>query len=163
MSLDSILQEFELELNNLSNLISTTKKLQYFAGPYDKNDCMMSLQAGAGGIESQDWVQMLLRMYQKYFDTNKFRYTIEDITYGDYGVKNVDMRVAGLMSFGLLSGEKGTHRLVRNSPFNAQGKRQTSFAAVDVWPLVEDESGNEENVFSSSVSYVSVEPLPVIY
>jgi len=104
-------------------------------GPDDMRDCFFSIHAGAGGTESCDWAQMLLRMYTRYFETAKYKYEQMDLTPGEEaGIRSVTLRVRGPFAFGKLSCETGVHRLVRISPFDAQSRRHTSFAAVDVIP-----------------------------
>ncbi|HOD18346.1 MAG TPA: peptide chain release factor 2 [Candidatus Cloacimonadota bacterium] len=107
---------------------------------YDHNDAILTIHAGAGGTEAQDWAEMLLRMYARWADKNKFEFTIIDILSGEEaGIKSVTVEVKGNYAYGMLKAEIGIHRLVRISPFNAQGKRQTSFASVFVYPEIEDE------------------------
>lgn len=128
--LDLKLSELELEL--LLN------------GPYDRANAVISLHAGAGGTEAQDWVQMLLRMYSRWADEKGYRIETLDFLPGDEaGVKSVSLLIAGENVYGYLKAEKGVHRLVRISPFDASGRRHTSFASVDVLPEVE---GDDEIV-----------------
>jgi len=106
------------------------------SGPNDARDCYFNIQAGAGGTEACDWASMLLRMYLRYFERQGYK--VEELARKDgeeAGIQSIDMLVKGPYAFGYLSTEMGVHRLVRISPFNAQGKRQTSFAAVDVVPV----------------------------
>ena len=104
-------------------------------GPYDKNDCMLEVHAGAGGTEACDWANMLYRMYTRYLDKNNFKYEIIDYQEGDsVGIKSVCLKVSGLNSYGYLKCEKGVHRLVRLSPFDSANKRHTSFASIDIIP-----------------------------
>lgn len=106
---------------------------------YDHNDAIFSIHAGAGGTEAMDWAQMLLRMYSRWAEKNKFGFVVVDMLYGEEaGIKSVTVEVTGNYAFGLLKAEIGIHRLVRISPFNAQGKRQTSFASVFVYPEIDD-------------------------
>jgi peptide chain release factor 2 len=104
---------------------------------------MLSIQSGAGGTDSQDWAGMLLRMYKRFAERKGFKITTVDESPADFGIKSVDLRVDGPFAYGYLSGEKGTHRLVRISPFNALGKRQTSFAGVETWPILDDSEIND--------------------
>ncbi len=105
------------------------------SGPQDMRNCFFGIHAGAGGTESCDWASMLLRMYTRYFDANKFKYEELNIVPGEEaGVRSVQLRVIGPFAFGKLSCEMGVHRLVRISPFDANARRHTSFAAVDVLP-----------------------------
>lgn len=108
-------------------------------GKYDQYSCMLVITCGLGGADAQDWTTILSRMYQRYAERKGFTVTILDESYGDHGLKSVDMRIDGMLAYGYLAKEKGTHRLVRISPFNAQGKRQTSFAGVETWPALDDE------------------------
>lgn len=98
----------------------------------------MYIQSGTGGTDAQDWAMMLYRMYVRFAERKKFKVTIVEQTTADVGIKSIELRVEGPFAYGYLSGEKGTHRLVRISPFNAQNKRQTSFAAVETWPILDD-------------------------
>ena len=106
----------------------------------DPMDCVMKINSGAGGTESQDWAQMLMRMYMRWAEAHGYKVTISDIQEGDEaGIKSVTMKIeGGEFAYGFLKSENGVHRLVRVSPFNAQGKRMTSFASVFVSPLVDD-------------------------
>ncbi|MCQ2127494.1 MAG: peptide chain release factor 2 [Bacteroidaceae bacterium] len=105
----------------------------------DEMDCVLKINSGAGGTESQDWAQMLMRMYMRWGEDNKYKVTVADLQEGDEaGIKQVTLEVEGPFAYGYLKGENGVHRLVRVSPYNAQGKRMTSFASVFVTPLVDD-------------------------
>jgi peptide chain release factor 2 len=105
----------------------------------DRLNCVLDINAGAGGTESQDWAEMLKRMYIMYAEKNGFRWSLLDERMGDQaGIKSCSIEIEGDFAYGYLKGESGVHRLVRISPFNAQGKRQTSFASVFVYPEVDD-------------------------
>jgi peptide chain release factor 2 len=106
----------------------------------DPMDCVMKINSGAGGTESQDWASMLMRMYQRWAEAHGYKLTINNLQEGDEaGIKSVTMTIeGGEYAYGYLKSENGVHRLVRVSPFNAQGKRMTSFASVFVTPLVDD-------------------------
>lgn len=105
----------------------------------DRLDCVLEINSGAGGTESQDWVSMIRRMYIMYAEKQGYKVNILDEVEGDTaGYKSVEMEIMGPYAYGYLKGEKGVHRMVRISPFNAQGKRQTTFASVDVRPLIDD-------------------------
>ena len=105
----------------------------------DPMSCVLKINAGAGGTEAQDWAQMLMRMYMRYAENHKYKLTISNLLEGDEaGIKSVTMKIEGDYGYGYLKGENGVHRLVRVSPYNAQGKRMTSFASVFVTPLVDD-------------------------
>jgi peptide chain release factor 2 len=120
------------------------ESLQYelellLSGPYDASDARLVITCGAGGTESNDWVSDLYRMYQRHCDKMGFRLIVEDLQAGDVtGYKSVELIVEGDNAYGWLQGEKGAHRLVRLSPFNANNKRQTTFAGVDVAPLLDE-------------------------
>lgn len=112
----------------------------------DTKNCFFSIHAGAGGTESCDWANMLLRMYTRYFDTNEYKYRQLDITPGEEaGIRSVTLAVAGPFAYGKLSCEMGVHRLVRISPFDAQNRRHTSFAAVDCIPEFDEDINVELN------------------
>ncbi len=115
------------------------------SGPYDQRDCIMSLNAGAGGTDAQDWTEMLVRMYTRWMETHGFSYEIVESTMGEEaGIKSLTMIVHGDYAYGYLKHESGIHRLVRLSPFNANHKRQTSFAAVDVVPEIAQDADSLE-------------------
>ncbi|MDR1201419.1 MAG: peptide chain release factor 2 [Tannerellaceae bacterium] len=105
----------------------------------DQMGCILKINSGAGGTESQDWASMLMRMYMRWAEANNYKITINNLQEGDEaGIKSVTMQIEGDYAYGYLKGENGVHRLVRVSPYNAQGKRMTSFASVFVTPLVDD-------------------------
>lgn len=109
------------------------------SGPDDNRTAILNIHPGAGGTESQDWSQMLMRMYMRYFDSKGFKYTMLDDEPGDEaGIKSVTFEVEGEYAYGMLRSEIGVHRLVRISPFDANARRHTSFSAVSVYPVVED-------------------------
>eukprot|EP01035_Chromulina_nebulosa_P017219 gene17219-22742_t len=135
---DDILKESVEILNNLERDLKRFEIERLLSGKYDKYGCMLCIQSGAGGTEAQDWAGMLLRMYKRFAERKGFKITTLDESPADFGIKSVEIKIEGPFAYGFLSGEKGTHRLVRISPFNAQGKRQTSFAGVETWPLLDD-------------------------
>ena len=115
------------------------KFITLFRDPADNNGAFLFIQAGAGGTEAQDWAQMLARMYARWAERHGFGCEVVEEHPGDTaGIKNITYRITGERAYGWLKNEIGVHRLVRISPFNANGKRQTSFASVDVWPDVDD-------------------------
>ena len=110
------------------------------SGKYDQASCILSIQSGAGGTEAQDWAGMLFRMYKRYAERRGFGFRVIGESPADFGIKSAEIEITGPYAFGCLSAEKGAHRLVRVSPFNAQGKRQTSFVAVELTPILDDSS-----------------------
>ncbi len=131
--IEEIFQEFKQELDRIR--IKTL-----LSEEYDKNNAILSLHAGAGGTESCDWASMLYRMYSKYADSMGFSLEVLDSLDGDEaGIKSITFQINGENAYGYLKSEKGVHRLVRISPFNAAGKRQTSFVSCDVMPEIEED------------------------
>ena len=118
----------------------------------DQMDCVLKINSGAGGTESQDWASMLMRMYLRYAETNGYKAVISNLQEGDEaGIKTCTIEISGDYAYGYLKGENGVHRLVRVSPYNAQGKRMTSFASVFVTPLVDDTI--EVNINVANISW----------
>lgn len=116
------------------------------SGEYDENGAFFSIHSGAGGTEAQDWVEMLYRMYSRWMDKNGYKIEVTDVLPGDEaGIKSITLRVNGRYAYGYLKAEKGVHRLVRISPFDASGRRHTSFASVDVIPEMDDNCKVEIN------------------
>nr|WP_241755018.1 peptide chain release factor 2 [Koleobacter methoxysyntrophicus] len=127
-------------LIKLKQDIENLKLQTLLNGKYDKNNCIMSLHAGAGGTEAQDWVQMLLRMYTRWAEKKGYIVQTLDFLPGEEaGIKSVTLLIKGKNAYGYLKSEKGVHRLVRISPFDASGRRHTSFASVDVIPEIDDD------------------------
>ena len=147
---ESKIEHYEKRLPNWDDLMTTedmeTCRLEtLLTGHYDKNNAMMSFQAGAGGTEAQDWCQMLYRMYTRWAERHGFTYKIMDYQEGDEaGLKSASIMIEGENAYGFLKGENGVHRLVRVSPFDANARRQTSFAAVEVIPDIENDSQDVE-------------------
>lgn len=112
----------------------------FLSGKFDQNDAILSIYAGAGGKDAQDWVEMLLRMFSRFCEAQDWKLTVLDRSDGEeVGIKAVTLQISGHMAYGLLKSEHGVHRLVRLSPFNVGHTRETSFAKVDVLPLVEED------------------------
>lgn len=145
----STLQEELTKVDSLRKLVSEGKEdearklldeleeLLYFSGPYDSGNAILSLHAGQGGVEAMDWAHMLYRMYTRYFERRGWSFeTLEETSGEEAGLKSITISIEGGYAYGLLKGEAGVHRLVRQSPFNADNLRQTSFALVEVLPDV---------------------------
>lgn len=136
---ESVIPEVGEGLEKLKHKLETLRLETLLTGPYDKNNAILTLHAGAGGTEAQDWVQMLLRMFTRWAEAKGYQVEILDYLDGDEaGVKSVTIQVIGENAYGYLRSEKGVHRLVRISPFDASGRRHTSFASLDVMPELDD-------------------------
>ncbi len=137
---ESIIPEVAEGLKKLEDDFQKLKLETLLTGTYDKNNAILTLHAGAGGTEAQDWVQMLLRMYTRWGEARGFTVKILDYLDGEEaGVKSVTIQVIGENAYGYLKAEKGVHRLVRISPFDSSGRRHTSFASSDVMPELDDD------------------------
>ena len=135
---DELVGEIREELDEFINVLEELRMTTLLSGEFDSNNAILKLNAGAGGTESCDWCGMLYRMYTRWAEDKGFTVDVLDILDGDEaGIKSVTFQVNGINAFGYLKSEKGVHRLVRISPFNAQGKRQTSFVSLDVMPELE--------------------------
>lgn len=136
----SIIEEAAGNYKELSSRLENMELEVLLAGKYDRGGAIITLHAGAGGTEAQDWVEMLLRMYTRWAEDKGYQVSILDMLPGDEaGVKSATLEISGPNAFGYLRAEKGVHRLVRISPFDAAGRRHTSFASVDVMPKAEDD------------------------
>lgn len=136
----SLIPEIEETLDSFISTLENIRIRTLLAGEYDKNDAIVTLHAGAGGTESCDWAGMLYRMYSRWADKKGFSLEVLDYLDGDEaGIKSVTFEVRGENAYGYLKSEKGVHRLVRISPFNAAGKRQTSFVSCDVMPDIDED------------------------
>ena len=137
---ESVLEEIQSGFNTLSERIENMKLETLLSGPYDKSNAIITLHAGAGGTEAQDWCQMLYRMYQMWAEARGYKVSVLDILDGDEaGLKGASILIEGLNAYGFAKCEKGIHRLVRISPFDSAGRRHTSFASVEVMPDIEDD------------------------
>lgn len=141
----TLLQEAAGIIKELNKALDRFELTQLLSGPYDKEGAVISITAGAGGTDAQDWADMLLRMYIRWAEKQKYKTRVVDKSLGEEaGIKSATVEIEGRYAYGYLSGEKGTHRIVRQSPFNAKGLRQTSFAGVEVMPLLPEESTDVE-------------------
>lgn len=135
-----MLAEAGASCKNLSKELDKVELLSFMSGPFDTNNVFVSIHAGAGGTESCDWANMLLRMYRRWFERRGWKDEVIDIQHGDEaGIKSVTLRVEGEFAYGYTKAEKGVHRLVRISPFDSAARRHTSFASVDTFPELEDD------------------------
>ena len=136
---ESVAQELETSAREIREEVERREFQLLLNGPYDRRDAIVAIYAGAGGVDSQDWAEMLLRMYLRWAERRGFKTEVLDISEGEEaGIKSVTLEVSGPYAFGYLRAEKGVHRLVRLSPFDSAHRRHTSFASVDVMPEVED-------------------------
>lgn len=144
---DGMAKEIETETQALEERVEQLRLATMLKGEYDHNDAILSLHAGAGGTEAQDWTQMLYRMYTRYCEKKGYEIKLLDLLEGDEaGIKSVSFEVSGEDVYGYLKAEKGVHRLVRISPFDASGRRHTSFASLDVMPVIENDDDIEINM-----------------
>jgi peptide chain release factor 2 len=141
-----LMDEINREMAVFKEDVENVKISTLLNGPYDGNNAIVSLHAGAGGTEAQDWVQMLYRMYTRWCEDKGYSVKVLDFLEGEEaGIKSVTFLVTGINAYGYLKAEKGVHRLVRISPFDASGRRHTSFASVDVMPEISDDEEVEIN------------------
>ena len=137
---DEMLAEAQTGLNQLRSELDRWELERLLSGEYDKEGVVLSINAGAGGTDAQDWAQMLLRMYTRWAEDHGMKVSVDELSEGEEaGIKSATIEIEGRYAYGYLRNEKGTHRLVRISPFNANDKRQTSFAGVEVMPKLEEE------------------------
>jgi peptide chain release factor 2 len=135
---ETLFDEAQNTLSELSHALDQWELQQLLSGPYDKSGAVLAINAGAGGTDAQDWAEMLLRMYTRWAERQGYKVALVEMSEGDEaGLKSATLEIQGRYAFGYLKAEKGTHRLVRISPFNANGKRQTSFAGVEVMPILD--------------------------
>jgi peptide chain release factor 2 len=141
----SLLNELSSTVAQLEHSLEELELLSLLSGPYDENDAIAELHAGAGGTDAQDWTEMLLRMYSRWAERRGFGVEVDEVTEGqEAGLLSTTFIVKGRYAYGWLSTERGVHRLVRMSPFDSQARRQTSFASIDVTPLLDEDSGEVE-------------------
>ena len=142
---EGMVQEVGETLQGLKEQANALELETLMRGDYDDSDAILALHAGAGGTEAQDWTQMLYRMYTRYCEKMGFQVKLLDLLEGDEaGIKSVSFQVSGDHAYGYLRGEKGVHRLVRISPFDANARRHTSFSSLDVAPILEDDNDDIE-------------------
>ncbi len=151
---ESLKQELESKIKLVEKSIDSLELKTYLSGKYDKNQAIFSIHSGQGGTEAMDWASILQRMYLRYFDRQGWKYELLDITPGEEaGIKSVYFKISTPYAYGYLRREDGVHRLVRLSPFNADQLRQTSFAKVEVSPVIEDSS--EINIRPEEIEFAA--------
>lgn len=142
----SQVEEIRSEIHIIEKSLEKMRIATLLSGQYDTNNAILTLHAGAGGTEAQDWVQMLYRMYTMWCEKNGYSVTVLDyLEGGEAGIKSVTFRASGIHSYGYLKGEKGVHRLVRISPFDSNARRHTSFCSLDVIPEIDEDVTVEIN------------------
>ncbi|MDA0268728.1 MAG: peptide chain release factor 2 [Cyanobacteria bacterium] len=135
---ETLFAEAQTSVTELNQALDQWELQQLLAGPYDKSGAVLTINAGAGGTDAQDWAEMLLRMYTRWGERQGYTLKLVELSEGEEaGVKSATLEMVGRYAYGYLKNEKGTHRLVRISPFNANGKRQTSFAGIEVMPILD--------------------------
>lgn len=138
-------EDFKKELSDITEKIDAFELRQFLSEKYDKDDALLSIHAGQGGTEANDWAEMLMRMYLRYAESQGWKTELVHMIKGDEaGITTATLEITGPYAYGYLKGEHGTHRLVRLSPFNAQKLRQTSFAGIEVLPVIE--GGDEDDI-----------------
>jgi peptide chain release factor 2 len=152
---DPELREETLEsLQQLQQALEAWELEQMLSGEYDGNDALLTLSAGAGGTDAQDWTEMLLRMYMRWAEGRGFQVSLLEQSEGDEaGIKSATLKIQGRYAYGYARAERGVHRLVRISPFNANGKRQTSFASLEVSPIMEGIGENDIEIRSEDIEF----------
>ena len=141
---ESEINEFEKEITSLEKNLSDIENEALFFGEYDDLSAILTINAGAGGVDAHDWAEMLYRMYSRFLSQNELNFQVEEISQGEEaGIKSVSLRVDSYRAYATLESERGVHRLVRISPFDSNKRRHTSFAGVDVIPLIENNNDIE--------------------
>src|SRR5215213_2683901 len=131
--------EVDEQLSTIEQRLAELEEERLFAGKYDSGDALVTINAGAGGTDAQDWAEMVLRMQMRWAEKRGFKVELLEVSPGEEaGIKSATFRVSGPNAYGLYSAEKGVHRLVRISPFDAQSRRQTAFASVEISPVLDD-------------------------
>ena len=135
----SELEQVKIQINDFEEKLEILEEESLFNGEYDDLSAVINVNAGAGGVDAHDWAEILFRMYTRFLDSENMEYEIEEISSGEEaGIKSVSIRVKSYRAYGTLESERGVHRLVRISPFDSNKRRHTSFAGIDVVPLIED-------------------------
>ena len=143
---ETFLQEIRQNISEITDKIEEEKLSALLSGEFDANNAILTFHAGAGGTEAQDWVQMLYRMYARWSERHHFKVKVLDYLAGEEaGIKSASILISGTNAYGFLKSEHGVHRLVRISPFDASGRRQTSFASLEVMPEIDDDYDIEKN------------------
>lgn len=138
---EQILKTFQAELNTLTKEIDDVYLQTLLNGKYDGNNAILTIHSGAGGTESQDWANMLYRMYVRYTERNDYSLQVLDLQEGDVvGIKSITILISGENAYGYLKGERGIHRLVRISPFDSNARRHTSFASIEIMPEIDNDA-----------------------
>ena len=140
------LNELKNQLSEVEQKIQDLEEESLYSEEFDNHSAVLTVNAGAGGVDAHDWAEILLRMYTRFLDDNDMKYEIEEISSGEEaGIKSASIRVDNFRAYGNLESERGVHRLVRISPFDSNKRRHTSFAGVDVIPLIQDSDDYEFN------------------
>jgi peptide chain release factor 2 len=135
-----LIEDINQFIRSISSTIEKMKLELLLSGEHDKNNCILSIHAGTGGLDAQDWAEMLMRMYLRWADKNGYSTKILDLIRDtEAGIKSTSIAIEGINAYGFLKSEKGVHRLVRISPFDSSGKRHTSFASIDIMPEIDDD------------------------
>ena len=135
---NSELSDFNVELKQLEKRLEDLEDESLYVGEFDIHNAVLTINAGAGGVDAHDWAEMLLRMYTRYLQASEYKYEIEEISQGEEaGIKSASIRIEGYRAYANFESERGVHRLVRISPFDSNKRRHTSFAGVDVVPLLD--------------------------
>jgi len=143
---EALTRDLAVEADHIAGELERLELRNMLRGPDDARDALLTIHPGAGGTESQDWAEMLMRMYTRWAERHGFKVEMLDLLEGEEaGIKSVDLQISGRYAYGLLKAEKGVHRLVRISPFDAQSRRHTSFASVFVYPVVDEDIEIEIN------------------
>ncbi len=151
---ESMVDDLQAEIFVITSDLDQLELNLFLSGLHDDSEAIVSVHSGAGGVEAMDWAAMLSRMYQRYFERMQWKFEISDESYGEEaGIKSMTFIVHSSYAYGLLKGEAGTHRLVRQSPFNADSLRQTSFALVEVLPVIENDT--EVDINPSDIEFES--------